>query len=197
MYAQQGQWERAYEVAQASGPEVLAAFASRHAYTLAGDGKSAQAAAVLANHGAQLAAAFFPTYVKISMVCFFGWSAKCVPMCPFLPQDLLASSLASRDRVAEVHCRDFLAALCQAMEVSGPPDRATASQQQSLRMAWLAVHFTVALEASREAGWVDHAASQALALLRYQPLMPMDRYASLTKCLLCVEIFFHCGLHKP
>lgn len=85
MYAQQGQWERAYEVAQASGPEVLAAFASRHVYVLAGDGKSAQAAAVLANHGAQLAAAFFPTYVKIAMVrlkrdflypfVFADWSA--------------------------------------------------------------------------------------------------------------------------
>lgn len=68
MYAQQGQWERAYEVAKASGPDVLAAFASRHAYALAGDGKSVQAAAVLANHGAQLAAAFFPTYVKIAVV---------------------------------------------------------------------------------------------------------------------------------
>lgn len=93
---------------------------------------------------------------------------------------MLASSLPSRDRAVEVHCRDFLAALCQAMEASSPPDRASASQQQSLRMAWLAAHFTVALEASKEAGRTEQAASQALALLRCQPMLPLDRCAQLT-----------------
>lgn len=73
MYAEQGEWERAYEVARASGPEVLAAFASRHAYALVGEGQVSKAAKVLAQHGAQPAAAFFPTYVRIATVCGCRW----------------------------------------------------------------------------------------------------------------------------
>ncbi len=84
--------------------------------------------------------------------------------------------MAARDHDAEVHCRNFLGTLCQTMEAQGSPQGATLDQLQLLRMCWLAAHFVVALEVSKEAGWSVQAASQALSLLRCLPVLPIDRY---------------------
>lgn len=83
--------------------------------------------------------------------------------------------MAARDHDAEVHCRTFLGTLHQTLEAQGAPQGATPDQLQLLRMCWLASHFVVGLETSKEAGWVGQAASQALALLRFLPLLPIDR----------------------
>jgi hypothetical protein len=119
-------------------------------------GQLAEAAAVLAQHGAPAQAEHFPLYESVARGAL---AVAC------------KDAASSEDAPAQLACHRFLLELLQALR------RGQAVQDagfEAMQDAWHAVHFSMLRAKCSHEGWHRMAAQQATALLRYAHLLPAD-----------------------
>ncbi|KAK9829656.1 hypothetical protein WJX72_007146 [[Myrmecia] bisecta] len=150
-FAQQGDWDRVYELAEQAGPDTVARYAVRHAKMKAQQGDFGEAAGVLARKGAPPDPANFDLYRHIA-------------------RGVLALPLDRESGPAEASCAEYLHRLVEA-----PAIAADARALKDFTNLWEACHYSALRRKSQAAGWHEMAAKQATAVLRHVGDVPADK----------------------
>ncbi|GBF87714.1 intraflagellar transport protein [Raphidocelis subcapitata] len=155
MFAAQGNWARAHEMAAQSGPALAAATAARHAQLLARQGDAPAAAAVLAARGVGAEPALLAVYREVAAA-------------------VLGAALGARDAQAEQDVRSVLHRALQQLDLpsASPAPRVEA---EAARALFWAAHLVACGGRAAGGGLRELAARQATAALRYVGLIPADR----------------------
>ncbi|WIA40104.1 hypothetical protein OEZ86_013511 [Tetradesmus obliquus] len=154
MYAAQGNWKRAHELAAHAGPDVAASCAARHATLLFRQRDWPAAVAVLAEHGVSSSPGNFELYREVVL-------------------EVLAANMQQRQQAAEEHAREMLYRLQQQLDSAGPQVRKQ-DAEDFRRLMW-ASHYIALAHQARAGGLLELAAKQLTAALRYVGIVPADR----------------------
>ncbi|CAD7702008.1 unnamed protein product [Ostreobium quekettii] len=155
MYAQQGEWDKVYALAEAQGPGVSAKCAARHARLKVRQGEFCEAASILATRGTDADPSNLDLYCHIA-------------------RQVLELPQAQRSDVGERGIALVMRRLLEEVRNSG--SASTAAEAELTRLSW-AAHYLSMVNVSIEEGWEEMAAKQATSLLRYIDVVPADKVA--------------------
>lgn len=153
VYAQQGDWDKVYELAAQQGPEQVRSYAAKHARMKFKQREFAEAALVLAKHGVQPDPNEFDLYRGIAL-------------------HVLGFNHKERNEDAERAVRDFLHELVVLLEEGGV---GTKSDLEDFNKLFWSSHYLYMSSRCQAAGLMELAAKQATALLRYIGIIPADK----------------------